>query len=322
MCQRPPNTQLQPKGYGLAVEPTVSAWPKELHAYYESLSAELAWHWRADVAPQDPHHSASWREIGLTALYASQHSQEGEAEALVVGPGACHDVPLPVIVGRFAHTTLVDVDTAPVERAVMELQPKLRAKTTIYRADATGSAQHISQAVLKAGKQARNKHAFFAMLADTYEAMEVQQPLPALPGTYAFVASHLVLSQLANPHWRFIADVAQHRFSHHVTSTLGTVPPKLRESVFGFTDATQRQHIKWLASVTSPQGAVHFADTVNQLDHQADNTFQPLPLIADEVLYGLNDHFRLLRPEQHWYWQPHPKMIYDIMSFAMQPRAQ
>src|SRR4051812_33919743 len=77
--------------------------------------------------------------------------------AVVLGAGACEEVPLVALVDRFDHIVLNDLDILPLEKVIAEtLSEDRRLKTETLIADITGQTDSILGAVERALSLAAN----------------------------------------------------------------------------------------------------------------------------------------------------------------------
>jgi hypothetical protein len=138
-------------------------------------------------------------------LHALHQRQEGASQGtLILGAGACTEVPLTEVARASDEVILADLDLASMQRALAELaSPTLRRRVRLVQCDISGnvSARLAQQVASQYWQQelARGASAVFDAAAACLEQCVIPDP-PELPtverGSYGVVVSSLVLSQL------------------------------------------------------------------------------------------------------------------------------
>lgn len=135
------------------------------------------------------HVAQSRRMISAAAASAPQ------GRALVLGAGACTEIPLAELAARFDHVTLCDVDSAAMQQGVAEarLDAAQRTKIQLKALDLTGLTEPLL-AEIEALPQCEAS----AELIDRMAALlDVAAPAPLpIEGRYDLIVASCVLSQL------------------------------------------------------------------------------------------------------------------------------
>ncbi len=114
--------------------------------------------------------------------------------AIVLGAGACEEIPLAELVARFGLVTLNDVELAPLERAVARLDTQGREKIDLQVADLTGTAQPLLEKIGNALQTAADPGSASERMAEIVASQAAGGLL--LAGKYDLVVASCVLSQL------------------------------------------------------------------------------------------------------------------------------
>ena len=156
--------------------------------------------------PADPSRFA--REPYLLKPITSRHQQESRrliaraaeavapGRAIVLGAGACEEIPLAQLVARFGQVTLNDVEPGPLQRAVTaaNLAPPDREKIEMHVADLTGTTGPLLEKIASALETSADVGSAIDRMAEMVAGQEVGGLL--LAGKYDLVVASCVLSQL------------------------------------------------------------------------------------------------------------------------------
>jgi len=127
-------------------------------------------------------------------------SRATSGNAVVVGAGRAHGVPLAELAQRFQRVTLNDVRTATLEETVRaEVPEALRERISIERYDLTGSyEQFVKEVEERIGASTSPPDAEHALveLAESYDVGAGSAGISGPEGTASFAVSSMVLSEL------------------------------------------------------------------------------------------------------------------------------
>ncbi|HEY5260364.1 MAG TPA: hypothetical protein VIJ46_06920, partial [Rhabdochlamydiaceae bacterium] len=100
--------------------------------YFEQEGAKLVEDAQMATSPTYQGHFSRSKEAIIRAI-------EGmKGTALIFGAGACHDIPLAELAGRFEKVVLLDADLTATEKAVASLPQDLQQKVALEQVDLTG----------------------------------------------------------------------------------------------------------------------------------------------------------------------------------------
>lgn len=186
---------------------------------------------------------------------AIEHAITGlSGTAIIMGSGACQDLPLEKIARQFHRVILLDIDARYTRQATEKLPTDLRERVEIIQADLTGYFEELKERV----EAIKNKNPSFAIFRS-----EVVKMLPSLTkkespckGLKAsFVCSSLVSSQLTGGLSTYIQSVSQGGYNQDF------IPNKKQISSYeNWLVQCQLDHLRELSSLVEPEGRVYFAD--------------------------------------------------------------
>lgn len=263
--------------------------------------------------------------------------------AVVLGAGACTEVPLAAIARACSSVLLVDVDVAGMARARDELPTSLRSRVDLLQADLTGgvsaalaralAAQPWADlAALAGGQSSAPLDAAAASLADC----PVSDP-PAIAGLadhgYGFVLSSLVLTQLFSLPLLDVLDA----LSVHAPAAadLRDEHPRYLAAAAAFRRRVARAHLALIGSLLAPDGCgLLVTDVTGYLlppasGHHAGDVIESLPVLPPEAL-ALPDDLRArfeVFATSTWRWlvsAPEPGLpgrAYDVTGVAFRANA-
>jgi len=186
---------------------TVPAWPTH-ETIADGTFSELGYaSISAGISRVRDANKAAWREHGVNN---KQHILRGAERArgpraVVIGAGKLYDIPLPKLAERFEQLLLVDIDADALTESVEQagLEPKLRARLSLVKADVTGINDVFLEKARAALALAGEDEVYAALLRLLYE-YRVDEPPRLVPEHAAadpldFACSSMLLSQLAAP---------------------------------------------------------------------------------------------------------------------------
>ena len=257
------------------------------------------------------------------ALLAALDARGGATpdSAVVLGAGACTELPLDQLARACTPVTLADLDTAGMLRARDELPEKLRARVRTVSADLTGGVSSALQDLLRAqpwpdlralggGRGANVLNA----VAECLEATPVARPpdpwtLGLAPHSFGLVVSSLTLTQLyslplldaLDTLLVYAPDLADQRETQ----------PRYRKAATDFRRRVVVGHLALIEQLLAPEGAaLLITDRVGHLlapqrgPHAAegDETLDVLPPDTLRLPDDLEQRFTLIGPLRQWMW--------------------
>ncbi len=157
---------------------------------------------REMLSRQSPQHLENATGLMLAAL--EQRPYSVSRSVLVMGAGACTEVPLAALIHGADEVVLADVDRISMQQALAELsQPALRKATRLVVADlSAGVSVNLADQLARQPWQrlaSQGARALFNAAADCLDACtipETPQIAGLAPGNFGVVISSLLLSQL------------------------------------------------------------------------------------------------------------------------------
>lgn len=174
--------------------------------------------------------------------------------ALVFGAGACHDIPLAELAGRFKQVVLLDADLNATKKAVASLPQDLQKKVTLEQADLTGIFEEFGTAAQKIAEERLPYDAFVSKILDMLprlqrKGFDYQKLHPS------FLCSSLVCSQLPGEAVRYLDKLSREFYGKRFA------PPPEREAEFNrWLTELQTGHLDELHRLSYPDGKIYFAD--------------------------------------------------------------
>jgi hypothetical protein len=190
-------------------------------------------------------------------LRAAHAVQPGRA--IVLGAGACEEIPLAELVGRFAEVVVNDVDEQPLRRTVDTLVSggTERARIDVQIADLSGlthqALEHIERAIAGAADAPSAIHAMACGLDD------VQPSAFPIAGRFDLVVASCVLSQL---HFALVHEAAalcEARFPGSADLLQGS--DVWKNAVFRTARRMEEKFILDLANLLDQRGQVYLSES-------------------------------------------------------------
>lgn len=287
--------------------------------------------WLLQHSPQHLQQSAA---LVVRALH--QREPSTSQSTLVLGAGACTEVPLVDLARASAEVVLVDLDLPSMQQARGELtSAALRKQVRILKDDISGGvSQHLARLLAQQNWSqlaAQGARAVFDAAALCLEQCPVPDP-PHLqelaPGDFGLVVSSLVMTQL---------------FSYPILDVLDAIqnsaPALLNEQERHrrYQDAAQdfririiNAHLHLLRTLLDTGGvAVLLSDirgfvfNVHGTDHDATHR-RAIPLVPRAFPDLVHDTFTLME-EAHWEWltdlstEQRPGRGYEVVGYMLKP---
>lgn len=257
--------------------------------------------------------------------------------AVVLGAGACTEVPLSRLASACESVLLVDVDVAGMARARDELPARLRARVNLLQADLTGGISAALAADLRtqpwADLVALGGLSGAAPL-DTAAACLDRCPVPdppqipdLLPAGYGLVISSLVLTQLFSLPLLDVVDTLA--LYAPGAADLRETHPRYRDAAMRFRRRVAMAHLDLMGILLAPGGhALLVTDVTGFLlpprsGQHAGLASESLPVLPPEALTlpdDLTARFALTGHPRTWRWlvtapdATTPGRAYDVAS--------
>lgn len=260
--------------------------------------------------------------------------------AIIVGAGACTEIPLELLARTHSRVVLVDLDALSMERARNELPSALRPRVRAVVADITGGVSGKLSALL--GTQpwsdlaGLGPAAVIAGAADCIARCAVPDPpeLAAGLGTFGLVASTMTLTQLFSLPLLDVLDV----MAVVAPALVGEqdADPRYQAAARDFRRRVALAHLNLLAALLAPGGTgVIATDVTGHLiapargpHARADRETLPvLPRDTVDPRAELAARFRVAGPLERWRWlastptADRPGREYDVVGAVFQSRA-
>lgn len=275
---------------------------------------------------------AALMEEGIRARQA-----ETPPRTLVLGAGACTELPLERLVRASKSVLLVDIDVLGMAQARDELPESLRPRIDLLQADLSGGVSDALAADLTLqpwGDLAQlGTRAPLDAAASCIERCPVPDPprIPQLtPGSYDLVLSTLVLTQLFSLPLLDVVDTLAYQAAGVVD--LRENYPRYREAAQQFRRRIALAHLSLLESLLAPGGvAVLMSDETGYLlppvsgPHMRDPR-EALPLLPQDVLAlpeDLEQRFEVIGSPRTWEWlvsapsATTPGRLYDAFGVVL-----
>lgn len=283
------------------------------------------------------------REIERSVETALAAREDGAPLAgVILGAGACTELPLQRLARVCEPLTLVDLDAPGMGRARETLPEKLRPRVNLLAADLTGG---VSAALREAmGLQpwrdlrALGGMALLDALADCLERVEIPDP-PEIAGlarhSFGLVISSLTLTQLyslplldaLDTLLAYAPDLAERRDEH----------PRYAAAERDFRRRVSQAHLSLIACLLAPSGTTLLTtDKTGYLlapksgPHAGEGreALETLPASALTWPDDLAARFTLPGPPRAWAWMvampegETPGRAYDVVAAVMRARAE
>ncbi len=271
-------------------------------------------------------------------LRAMRLRDEGAARCTVIlGAGACTEIPLATLVRASEEVVLVDLDQAAMQRGRAELAaPALQHRVRLIQADISGGvSQHLARQIARHDWQhlvSQGAETVFDAAAACLDACTAPDP-PVLPDIAehdnGLVISSLVLSQLFSYPLLDLLDHLQHVGPH--LSGEQERHRRYQEAAQAFRMRVIAAHLHLLHSLADHGGIIvllsdvrGFAFNVHGTDHDATHR-RWLPLVPRAFFDLLNATFTIVE-EHQWEWisdlpeQQRPGRGYEVKGYILKSK--
>jgi hypothetical protein len=270
--------------------------------------------WYRGHSPEHLEAVAALMEAVLAARGA-----DASPTAVVLGAGACTELPLERLARACERVTLVDLDAPGMGAARDELPATLRGRVHLLAADVTGGVSAALARELRAQPWddlrrlgGPRGYAPLDAAAACLEECPVPNPpeLPGLaPGGYGLVISGLVLTQLFSLPLLDVRDTLS--VQAPAVAALRDAYPRSRTAAMAFRRRVALAHLHLLGTLLAPQGAgLLLTDVTGHLlpprggPHAGEGieSLDVLPAAALEVPADLEGLFAVVGPLRRWRW--------------------
>jgi hypothetical protein len=241
------------------------------------------------------------------------HQRSASNSTLVLGAGACTEIPLNELARDSDEVVLADYDLASMQQGRDELaSPALRKRVRVVPCDISGGVSaHLNRLIKQQrwGKFAeQSAKAVFDAAADCLEQCDVSDP-PVIEGLYSgefgVVISSLILSQLFSYP---LLDMLDH-IQHTMTDYLGEQERHRRyqEAAQNLRMRVIQGHFHLLRALLDVGGIVVLLSDVRGFMFEVSGTEndaqhrQTLPIVPRSLPELVRESFQILE-ERHWEW--------------------
>jgi hypothetical protein len=263
------------------------------------------------LSEHSPEHLLQCKNIMLRAL--QMRPQSVSTSTIVLGAGACTEVPLAEMARHSDEVVLADYDLASMQQGRDELaSTALRKRLRLLQTDFTGGAGvHMNRLVerLRWDKlQEQSARVVSDAVADCLEQCEIPDP-PEIENVYSgefgVVISSLLLSQLFSYPLLDVLDAIQ----RHVPAYLGEQERhhRYQEAARNFRVRIIQGHLHLLHTLLDEGGIVvlltdvrGFVFKISVTDH-ASQPRQTLPIVPRTFPELVRENFHVIE-ERHWEW--------------------
>jgi len=302
----------------VTVDPSLEVISHTMVERYTALNGQMADHYAAFQPLQQPHIVSSHSAIMSTARAAINRAAGSDAlrRAIVLGAGNCSDIPVAELARTFDTTTLVDIDVKSVAKAVANLPKRLHEKIDIIGADISGVAGDVAEVMEGAARRRSTYKGYLQEAAWGLSGIDPTDKQPDLGEGYAFVCSHLLLTQLGSIAVATLnSDLTETKYGVPFTYSQEGIEKPLTLHLYNLTAKLRKSHVDLLARLVEPSGTVHLADTYTQIVDGDMHT-----MVRDEELEYIAEQFAELAPPQSWRWQSSPNGEFHVVSNSLAPR--
>lgn len=177
-------------------------------------------------------------------------------KALILGFGNGDDIPFEMLVKKFGRVTLVDVDVKPAMEKVGKLDPALKKKITILRADLTGGL--LTSLPKKITEFAEQKKSLAQLVNEIEKIINTYSPLRVTQEKYDFVCSSMLLTELSSQLNVRIANLIINKYNLK-SEEFQKNEMAIKCNIL-LRDKVSLNHIRDLSAYTIPTGYIYFAD--------------------------------------------------------------
>ncbi len=297
--------------YSKTIDPTALALSPRVLQAYNFMSGIIARDYEAYAPFQTPHLLNSHLAITEAADLAAQRiASNAPSKAIILGAGACLDIPIEHIADTFDTVTVVEVDAATTEPVLASLPKNMQRKINLVQADISGVAPEMFAIADQASRPSFNN--FVGSATEIVQGIDPSTAAPNFGQDYDFVCSQLLTTQLTASPFEHLRRTVQRRYGRSYAQQLGSPENELAFAMNTVNLASQEAHARSLGKMVSKTGVVHFADTL--FKHEGG---QKLPMTTAsfmETLYG--DLSDISEPEA-WEWYASSNKVYTVYSTAL-----
>ncbi len=288
--------------------------------------------WLRQHSPQHLEQSAA---LMLSAL--RNRAPAASRSALILGAGACTEIPLADLARASDEVVLADLDLAAMQQGRDELaSPALRRKVRLLQCDLTGGVSVSLQRLIARQPWQQLAAEGARAIFDAAAACLEQCPIPNPPeieglhsGEFGLVISSLVLSQLFSYPLLDLLDAIQRvapamlseQERHH----------RYQQATQSFRTRVIQSHLNLLHALVDVGGLVvllsdvrGFAFSIYGTDHDARHR-RSIPLVPRAFFDLVPEHFTI-KEQAHWEWlsdlpqHEKPGRGYEVAGYILNPK--
>lgn len=297
---------------------------------------------RAWYARQNPAHLRGVAEAIDRALaaYARRAGNRAQPRAVVLGAGACTEVPLERLARACEQVTLIDLDFPALRHAREELPRALRARVDLLRADLSGGISPALDVLRQAQRLHEYAHRSDDLLLDAAASCVENCPVPDLPmppkldgRRFGLVVSSLVLTQLFGlPQLDTMDQIAS---LSRVAASEASAHPRYAAALHDFQRRVAVAHLNLLAALLAPEGAAALITDVtgylmpptsDRSPLAARQAFPMLPIDVFDLPGELDRRFVCVGASKRWDWRATeatayaPGRTYAVEAYVMRAK--
>jgi hypothetical protein len=178
--------------------------------------------------------------------------------ALILGAGACDEIPLEQLAARFSRVTINDIAGEPMERALAALPAAARGKVEVDVADLTGATAAALERIEAALVACGDAEAAIARMSEVV-AGQAAGPLP-FAGHYDLIVASALLSQLHIGLTQRAAELFERRFAGQ-RETLRAAPA-WTSAVYEYARRVEQRFVDELIPRLAGNGILYASESV------------------------------------------------------------
>jgi hypothetical protein len=283
--------------------------------------------WSRRINPEHP------RAVAALVEDALRLGRVSTRQTVILGAGACTEIPLERLARASAHVLLVDLDVAGMAQARDDLTSALRSRVDLLQADLTGGVSEALAAELRATPFADlNLLDQGRGMAPVEAAAECLERCRLQPGGYDLVVSDFTLTQLYSLPLLDVIDTLT-AYAPAVADLRETLA-RYQEAATSFRRRVALAHLALLRTLLAPDGVtLLLSDRAGELlpakagPHARDpiERLETLPASILAIPGDLERDFTLAAPMRRWRWlisapdAERPGRRYDVFGIVLQP---
>lgn len=225
-------------------------------------------------------------------------------EALVLGFGGGHDIPIEELAEQFDKVTICEIDLPATENRLKTVRDELKRKIVVINCDLTGIFEPLAECVEELEKGEANS--FILKICQFFLTCHPKPPEP-LTKKYSYIVSTLVATNLASEMMLSLDTIYQKVFKRPQGQLM--IYPMFNVAV---TKASlETEHLKYIWQCLAPQGKAYCADTVAVRYGSKEH-----PMLTYPFFKFLDDSFKK-ENEKEWAWVKVPQETMVVKAYTL-----